>query len=174
VRNIDDGKELTVPASDESMALATLKFVDPRVAERGAAHQAFSLIFSLPFDHTSEDFVVEHRLSPPSPPSSGRARSVLVWSCGVAAGVGIVAGGLLLWDASRLRDDARDASQQRTAQLNDGIHARNVGAAVAFAIAGAAVTTGIVTWLLVGRKGKAEASPQLEVGLGHVQLSGRF
>jgi hypothetical protein len=175
VRSMEDGKELTVPASDESIALAGSQFVDPRVAERGAAHQAFSLIFSLPFEQASDDLVVVHRPPPLSQPASGRARKVVLGSCGVVAVAGMVAGGLLRWDASRLRDEARDASQQRAAELNDGIHTRNLGATVAFVTAGAAITAGIVTWLLTGREPPADpSSPQLEVGLGHVQLSGHF
>jgi hypothetical protein len=176
VRNIEDGKELTVPASDESVALLASEFVDPRVAERGAAHQAFSLIFSLPFDHASEDLVVVQRPSPPSQPASRPTRKVVLWSCGVATAAGAVAGGFLLWDASRLRDEARDSSQQRAAQLNDGIHTRNAGAVVAFAAAGAVITTGIVTWLLTGRRPKPQSdpSPQIDVGLGQIRLSGHF
>jgi hypothetical protein len=177
VRSMEDGKELTVPASDQSVALAASEFVDPRVAERGAAHQAFSLIFSLPFERASEDLVVVQRQPPASKPPSTRARKVVLWSAGVAAAAGVVAGGLLLWDASRLADEGRRSSQQRAAQLNDGIHARNVGATAVFAVAGAAIATGLVTWLFTGREAKGEAdssSPQIDVGLGQLWLSGHF
>ena len=83
----------------------------------------------------------------------------------------------MLWDASRLRDEGRGASQQRAAQLNDSIHMRNVGAVVAFTVAGAALTTGVVTWLLTRREPKPKLdppSPQIEVGLGQIRLSGHF
>jgi len=175
VRSMEDGKELTVPASDESIALVASNFVDPRVAERGAAHQAFSLIFSLPFEQTSEGLVAVHRQPPPSQPVSGR--KVILWSSGVAAAAGVVAGGLLFWDASRLRDEAGNASQKRAAQLNDGIHTRNVEAMVAFGVAGAALTTGVVTWLLTKRPTNSisdSPSPQFEVGLGQIRFSGHF
>ena len=176
VRSMDDGKELTVPASDQSVALAASEFVDSRVAQRGAAHQAFSLIFSLPFEQASEALVVVQRSSPPArKPAS--ARKVVLWSSGVAAAAGVVAGGLLLWDASRIADEARHSSQVRVIQLNDRIHSRNLGEAVAFALAGAAVTTGVVTWLFTGRPQKLDQdspSPQLEVGLGQIGLSGHF
>ena len=169
VRNIDDGKELTVPASDESVALATLEFVDPRVAQRGAAHQAFSLIFSLPFERASEDLVVVQRSAPPVEPRS--LRKVVLWSSGVATAVGMVAGALLLRDASRIADEGSGVSQKQAAQLNDRIHTRNVEAMVAFGVAGAALTTGVVTWLLTRRDAKL---PQIEVGLGHIRLLGHF
>jgi len=175
VRGLDDGKELTVPASDESLALVASEFVDSRVAERGAAHQAFSLIFSLPFDQTSENLVVVHRPSAPVPPRS--ARKVVLWSSGAVVAVGAVAGGLLLWNGSRLRNEALNSSQQRAADLNDGIRTRNVAATVAFAIAGAALATGIVTWILAGHEPPSppnSSSPQIDVGLGQLQLSDRF
>lgn len=175
VRSLESGKELTVPASDESLALVASEFVDPRVAERGAAHQAFSLIFSLPFDQASEDLVVVHRPSTPARPRS--ARKVVPWSSGAVGVVGVAVGGLLLWDGFRLRNEAQNASQQRAAELNGGIHTRNVGAAVAFGVAGAALATGIVTWILTGHEPTSppvSSSPQLEVGLGQLRLSGRF
>jgi len=169
VRNLDDGKELTVPASDDSVALAALEFLDPRVAQRGAAHQAFSLIFSLPFDRASEDMVVVQRPAPPAPPIP--MRKVALWSSGVATAAGVVAGVFLLRDASRIADEGRDASQQHAAELNDRIHTRNVEARVAFTVAGAALTTGVVIWLFTGREAK---SPQLEVGFGQLRFSGHF
>jgi len=50
LRRLSDGQEVTVPASSQKVELALLAFTDPRIEQRGAAHQAFSLIFSLPFD----------------------------------------------------------------------------------------------------------------------------
>jgi len=91
--------------------------------------------------------------------------------------VGAVAGGLLLWNGSRLRNEALNSSQQRAADLNDGIRTRNVAATVAFAIAGAALATGIVTWILAGHEPPSppnSSSPQIDVGLGQLQLSDRF
>ena len=171
VRRLDDGQELTVPASDEGIALASTGFVDPRVAERGAAHHAFSLIFSLPFDQTSDALVAV-----PGPPPAHRptsVRKIVLWSSDAVAAAGLLTGGLLLWDATRLSDEAKGASQRRTAELNDGIHARNIGATVAVTVAGAALVTGVVTWLWGARENRG-SSPHLEVGVGQVRLSGAF
>jgi hypothetical protein len=83
----------------------------------------------------------------------------------------------LLWDASSIANEARGSAQRRAAQLNDSIHTHNLGTMATFAVAGAAITTGIVTWLFIGRESKGDAdssSPQLEVGLGQISLSGHF
>jgi hypothetical protein len=98
-------------------------------------------------------------------------RKVALWSSGVATAAGVVAGVFLLRDASRIADEGRDASQQHAAELNDRIHTRNVEARVAFTVAGAALTTGVVIWLFTGREAK---SPQLEVGFGQLRFSGHF
>jgi hypothetical protein len=176
VRSVEDGRELTVPASDESVALAASEFVDPRVADRGAAHQAFSLIFSLPFEQASEELVVIQRPVPP-PPKPISMRKVALWSSGVAAAASVVAGVLLLRDASHLADEGRVASQQRAADLNDRIHTRNLEATVAFSLAGAVLTTGVLTWIFTRHEPSPASkapSPRIEVGVGQLRLSGRF
>jgi hypothetical protein len=170
VRRIDDDQELTVPASDGPIALVPSGFIDSRVAARGAIHYAFSRIFSLPFEHTLEGLVVVPRPAPPPQPVS--ARKIVLWGSAAVAAVGVVAGGLLLWDGKRASDEGRTASQVEVVKLNDRIHARNLEAGLAFGVAGAAITAGVVTWLLTGRRDSA--SPEIEVGLGQVRFSGRF
>jgi hypothetical protein len=170
VRRIDDDQELTVPASDEPIALASTGFTDSHVASRGAIHYAFSQIFSLPFDRASEALVAIPR--PPPPPQPVSKRTIVLWSSGAVAVVGVAVGGLLLWDSKRARDDGKEDSQVKVAELNDRIHTRNLEATVAFAVAGAALTTGVVTWLFT-RKADS-GSPELELGWGQIRLSGRF
>jgi hypothetical protein len=65
---------------------------------------------------------------------------------GAASAVGAAVGGVLLWDASRAADEGRRSSQQRAPELNNRIDARNTQATVAFALAGAALTAGALTW----------------------------
>ena len=90
---------------------------------------------------------------------------------------GLVAGGALVFDARRLADEGRDAPQRRAAELNDGIRSRNIGAAVAFSIAGAALATGLATWLFTDRKetsAPGAPAPEVTVGWGRLGLAGRF
>ena len=145
LRRLADDQELTVPPADNAVDLTLLAFADPRVTGRGAAHQAFSLIFSLPFDQARPDLVAT--AAPPARATKVTNRNLIVWSLGAASAVGAVVGGVLLWDASRAADEGRRSSQQRTAELNNRIGARNTQAAVAFALAGAALTAGTLTWL---------------------------
>jgi hypothetical protein len=61
----------------------------------------------------------------------------------------------LLWEASRAADEGRRSSQQRAAELNHRIDARNTQATVAFALAGATLTAGALTWFFT-RPGHAQ------------------
>jgi hypothetical protein len=175
LRRLDNGQELTVPPGEGALALSTEGFADPRVAKRGAAHQAFSLIFSLPFDETSDSLVA--LAAPPPAATTGHpsvsSRKILLWTSGAVAVAGLATGGLLWWDATRLSDQANGSSQRRTAELNDGIHARNIGTAVAFSIAGAAIVTGVLSWFLGSHQSPGSATT-VEVGVDEIRFSRRF
>jgi len=174
LRRMEDGWEATVPPSDERITLASLPLNDPHVIERGAAHQAFSRIFSLPFDAVAEELVAVPQAPPP--PRWG-PRRVILWSSGAVAAAGLATGAALLLDARRLADEGRDATQQGAAKLNADIHGRNVGATIAFSIAGAAAATAIVARLWPAHKSAATTAapvPQLTVGWGQVGLAGQF
>jgi len=175
LRRMEDGWEATVPPSDERITLASLPLSNPRVVERGAAHQAFSRIFSLPFDRVAEELVAV----PQAPPPTRRldTRKVILWSSGAVAAAGLVTGAALLFDARRLADEGRGANQQVAADLNDGIRARNVGATIAFSVAGAAAVTAIAARFWPAHKPAATTAapvPQLTVGWGQVGLAGHF
>ena len=175
LRRMEDGWEATVPPSDERITLATLPLSNPLVEKRGAAHQAFSLIFSLPFERVSEELVAVPQAPPP--PRRLDTRKVILWSSGAVAAAGLVTGAVLLFDASRLADEGRHATQQVAAELNDGIHGRNVGATIAFSVAGAAAVTAIVARYWPAPKPAATTAapmPRLTVGWGQVGLAGQF
>jgi hypothetical protein len=169
LRRLADDQELTVPPADDVVDLAPLAFADPRVAERGAAHQAFSLIFSLPFDEAKSDLLAT--VPPPARATKSTTRKLVLWSLGAASAVGVVVGGALLWDASSMADEGRRSSQARAAELNNRIDARNTQATVAFALAGAALTAGALTWFFT-RPGHAQV--QVSLGPTQLNLSARF
>jgi hypothetical protein len=61
VRRVDDDVEFTLPSSPPVIALADLEGASPRVASRGAAQEAFALLFSLGFDLRSVRTYTEPR-----------------------------------------------------------------------------------------------------------------
>jgi len=177
LRRMEDGWEATVPPSDERTTLANLPLSNPGVVERGAAHQAFSRIFSLAFDGVAEELVAVPQAPPTSSPERPGTRKVVLWSSGAVAAAGLVTGAALLLDARRLADEGRDATQQGAARLNDGIHGRNVGATIAFSVAGAAAVTAIAARFWPPHKPAATTPaplPELTVGWGQVGVAGQF
>ena len=144
LRRLSDGQELTVPASSQKVELALLTFTDPRIEPRGAAHQAFSLIFSLPFDATREGLVLT--APPPVRPTPSARRPWILGAVGAGTVISAAVGGALLWDASRKADAAHGSSGERTAYLNDRIDTRDTQAMVAFGLAGAGLTAGTLLW----------------------------
>jgi hypothetical protein len=81
VRRVDDDAEFTIPSSPSVIALADIDGAPPRVASRGAAQEAFSLLFSLGFDRRVVQTYTEPRTlleplpespqRPPAPASDG-------------------------------------------------------------------------------------------------------
>jgi hypothetical protein len=70
-----------------------------------------------------------------------------------------------------MADEGRRSSQARAAELNNRIDARNTQATVAFALAGAALTAGALTWFFT-RPGHAQV--QVSLGPTQLNLSARF
>jgi hypothetical protein len=136
-------------------APAVLRFEDLRAqpsatAVRGAAQDAFRLLFSLPFSQETVDAFVERR--PDDTPSAGDHPSgpllrrpiaaALLTASAVAAGVGVWA----VWTADDQRQRAV-SSQLDAYGANQLIDRRNDLARVAFGISGAALVTGTLLWL---------------------------
>jgi hypothetical protein len=69
LRRVDDDAEFTIPSSPPVVSLAALESAPARVASRGAAHEAFGLLFVLPFDRRAVENYVElpHASEPGAP-----------------------------------------------------------------------------------------------------------
>jgi hypothetical protein len=147
-----------------------------RASQRGAAHHAFRLIFSVPFD---ESVVRSYRMpgegvlteQAPGPVARGRWRTIGgVGALGLAA-VSATAGALLVRSSRHWAADAKTApDQEQAATLNGRVSTRNQQAAVAFGLGGAAAITGALLlllpeagaggpWLCPGRPGRPAAGP---------------
>jgi hypothetical protein len=179
LRKLDDDTEFTIPASPSVIDLASLHDASPRVASRGAAHEAFSLIFALPFGRSVVDAYAEPLPGPDEPPMSIRlphdavaaapsrstvpTRSIVAWS---AIGVGVAAiGAGALFSVSAIdlsHGTPATASQQSVASRDDRISAYNSRAAVAYTGGAVALGAGIATFALwpSARPIQAFATPQ--------------
>jgi hypothetical protein len=155
LRRVEDGREFVVPATDDAMELAALTPQEPRVAVRGAAHEAFGMIFSLPFGAATVDAFE----LPPAPPRDDgppprRWRRAGLASAFALAGASLVTGAalsLVAWDQRRsLR---ADASQQDVAALNRRLDRFNAAAVALYAIGGVAAATGLGFVLWPERRG---------------------
>ena len=152
LRRTDDDREYLVPPGPEVVALADLPEGDARTRARGAAHESFSLLFSLPFDGEA---VAAYRepapavASPPAPDdvSSSRTRKTIGFSALGAGALGLGVGTILAISASSASSGSAGESQADAASRNDRISHLNTASAVSFVVGGVAAGTGIVLLL---------------------------
>jgi hypothetical protein len=169
-RRLDDDTEYTLPAGPRVVALADLAEAPPRVASRGAAHEAFSLIFSLPFERSEVDTYTERRETPPAPPTAdatnaaasvtsiGRpvapqpptkrsaTRTVLGWTSIAVGAAALGASAVLSASAIDVSHGTTAAASQATVASRDArITAFNTAAVAGYAAGGALVASGVLT-----------------------------
>lgn len=147
LRRLDDDTEFVITPTQRVTALAQLSAHEPRVRTRGAAHEAFSSIFSLPFD---AEVVQRYRFpAQPAPildwdaPRDGSRRKLYGWSV-LGVGLATMAAGLTVtWSADQLGDQIAEATPQREIDdVNHRIRARNRAAGILYGTAAAAVLAG--------------------------------
>ncbi|XXF76270.1 caspase family protein [Myxococcaceae bacterium GXIMD 01537] len=146
LRRVADDREYPIPAGPEVVNLGALSAENPRVAMRGAAHEAFGQLFSLPFD---AETVSRYRYPPPpsldwlaAPASSRRPYAYLALGGGVAAGGAGLVTTLL---ANGVRNSITpNTPQQQVAERNTRISRLNTTSTVLYAVGGAAVLTGLL------------------------------
>jgi hypothetical protein len=176
-RRLDDDTEYTLPAGPRVVAIADLAEAPPRVASRGAAHEAFSLIFSLPFERSEVDTYTARPEKPPASPDAlptpaegkdvatsrtlvrpqttpepgkrSGTRTVLGWT---AIGVGAAtlgAGAVLSVSAIDVSHGTTAAASQATVASRDArITAFNAGAVAGYAAGGALIASGVLALIL--------------------------
>jgi hypothetical protein len=174
VRRVADGQEYRVDGMPEVVQLAALAPQQPRVASRGAEHEAFSLIFSLPYDRRaadSYDFRTPVPMEPLAAPSSWRrmagwsAIGLAGASLGSGAWTTVSARGVRSGDTSGLTHAEAASRNQRIQTLNR----RSTALYAAGAVAGA-VGLGLLLWPESG----AEAFPMVAPGSAGLNVEGRF
>jgi hypothetical protein len=181
LRQPGDSRERVVPASwraDEIVQLDDLPRSPAQASARGAAHEAFSQIFSLPFDQASVDLLRQRRADAELAErdyqqaerrtSWRRTGATAAW---VASGAALAAGTAFLISAYPLANDLgpQDSHQVVDAQ-NARIRSRNRWGGGLLITAGAAAAAGALLW--PWRTGGEGVSVALSPG--RLELGGRW
>jgi hypothetical protein len=159
VRRVDDDKEFVIPADRPVVSLEELTGEDPRVASRGAAHEAFNLVFSLPFGSADvegfEDPANAWLARPTPPPAAPEVLPLTTHGLGArrlgglvtmgAGAIGLGFGVGFSLRATHEKDVASPSDSQRgAASRNDRIKNYDLGAGISYAAGGAALATGLL------------------------------
>jgi hypothetical protein len=151
-RTKDQREYVLSAAAGAVLNTSELRAEEPRVSVRSAAHEAFAVLFDLPFDTAALTGVVPPPLEtlvtadPAPPPSSPRRPLTIAFGSISAAAVAVGAGALLT--ARSLHDQIRpDTTQREASTLNERISTRNQIARVAFVVGGAAALAAALTAL---------------------------
>lgn len=157
LRRTSDDRELVIEPHPDVVSVADVEAVPARVASRGAAHEAFSSLFLLPFDM---DVVAAYPVvmcvtsdAPPPPPpiiverpAPNLKRPIgyaLLGAGGVALGTAVVLSVVSLSQASSV-----EISQRDTQRTNDTVSAEQTVAGALYIGAGATIVTGAVLLLM--------------------------
>ena len=167
VRRLDDDTEYVLPPDQSVVALADLAPEQPRARTRGAAHDAFDLVFTLPFDESSVQGYVA-RDPDPAPSSDGIDTDAAGKTVGAdvgagggpsakkvvgfgALGLGALATGIGTTYAVLGVHESNGAtpteSQSDAASRNDRIARDRTATIVGLGVGGALIATGVVVLL---------------------------
>jgi hypothetical protein len=158
VRRSDTESEWVLPSSPDVVSLADLQAGQVRVSARGAAHEAFNLLFSRPFDRGVVARYVDPGLDGVAPsaaalqPDSETPRASTgsvkrAWGWG-AIGLGVIAGGtgavLSSMAVTSAHGASRSESEASVAQRNSRISSLNAGAVTGYVAGGVSLATGML------------------------------
>ncbi|MDY7229721.1 caspase family protein [Hyalangium rubrum] len=175
VRRVVDGQEYRIDAMPQVVQLAALTPQAPRVGARGAEHEAFSLIFSLPYDRQTVD-TYDFRMPVLIEPAESTVpawRRVAGWSAVGLAGASLGGGVWTTMSARGVRSGGMNGLPQaevmRRNQRIQSLNRRSTTLYAAGAVAGA-VGLGLLLW----PGANAEAAPVVGPGTAGLQLGGQF
>ena len=179
LRRTEDDRELRLPAFGDVVSIADLTDEAPRIASRGAAHEAFSSLFSLPFDETFVRAYREPIIAPEqvetSPPRDAGIGTRRVVGLGLAGGglASVVTGLAFAVDAGSASNLPPDASQSEAQRINDRISRDNVLAALFVGTGLVAIAGGAALYLWPSGQ-STRVSVLAAPGGGFVTAVGRF
>lgn len=175
LRRLDDDVEFVIPSEPERVELASLEPAEPRDHARGAANDAYGLLFALPF---GPSVVQGYRpratldgaddVRAPAPPWKTYTGVGLL---GLGAG-GAAVGALMLESAASLEPQASADSAGDRSALEGRVRDRNLVAVVAFAAGGVAATCGVA--LLLWPRSPARVDVGARAGGPWISVHGEF
>ncbi len=172
LRRVDAGDtEYVLPADREIVALNDLTPEEPRVRERGAAHEAFDLVFSVPFD-ASAVATWQEPAPPPEPPAPfvpplSRTRKVVGFGAlGLGAASLALGTGFSIASVVVSHGSSPNESQVDVLARNERIARDRTWAIAGFSAGGALALTGLAVLLW--------PRAPVQVGLGTVSWGGSF
>jgi len=166
LRDVKEDREYLIPAEPPAVALAALSPSPSRVGSRGAAHDAFSLTFELPFDAAVVAAWQPHELreAAPSPRAWGRPVAYVAGGVGLAA---LATGVTLSLLAGSTRAAITPSQPQADVALANGRITTFNGAAIAlYASGSAALAAAVALWLWAAPDAPALALLPLPGGAG--------
>jgi len=155
LRQVDDDTERVIDPAPAVVSVADLAPEPPRVASRGAAHEAFGTIFSVPFDRGAVEAYPDPVAPPdaaPAPPRTSLRRPIAIGTLAVG-GAAVLAGGAFTVAAALRHDDAPGQSQAELAAMNDAVADRQTAATALYVGGGVAIATGLFLLLWPGKTG---------------------
>jgi hypothetical protein len=174
LRNELTNQEYEIASEHEVVSLANLPFETPRAASRGAAHQAFSLLFALPFDSTVvEQFDLNRPITLFSPEPNLLPRRLAYGALGVGAASVLSGAALSVWALSTRGSHSATPSGAEIARANQDIARKNTAALFLYSLGGALLATG-GGLLLFGRVEPGGAQAVLLPAPGGLVVSGAF
>jgi hypothetical protein len=172
LRNVDSGREYEVGGGEREIRVAALGARPSPARTRGAAHHAFSLIFSMPFDDgavAQYHFPVADVVRSEDAPSWRPTAAIAAGAVAAAAALG---SGSFIYLSRQHASEAAGVSQAEAAKLNQSIE-RDQRRALWLGAAAAVTAVGALTvWLWPG--GKVAPALAVDDDAGLLGLSGRF
>jgi hypothetical protein len=173
-----EAKEYLLPQADDVVDLASIAPQPMQARERGAAHEAFSTIFSMPFDAGA---VTDFRFRPLPDDSAfdrlerrRRARRIAGWTTAATAAGSLLGAIGLSVSAARLHAESiAGDSQREVASRNQSMSQQGLGADVLYGTAGALALTSALL-LLVPQRLPVRLAAGASADGAAVMMSGHF
>jgi hypothetical protein len=147
LRRLSDDSEWTLAPSDEVVTLASLERHAPHASYRGAAHESFGAIFSLPFDEKQVRSYAFRKLDAPQlwlGRSPAAQKRLIAGGTLLGAAVAVALAGMGISLAARDLGGRAVTSQAQAQANNQQIDAYNGGAITLYVAAGAIAVAGSV------------------------------